>query len=86
MTGPSILPPGHLVPPIGQVVGTVTLRLRWGGRFEMESDVQDPAILIEMLRKTADAIEREANAGPGTVVVEGRKATFLQDAGPPGRV
>lgn len=80
----SVLPAGCIVPPAGQVVGWVKLTLHMGGRRHIETDIQDPAILIGMLRRCADAIERQGNAGPGTAIIDHRKATFHEDAGKPG--
>ncbi len=62
------------MPPVGTVIGTVTLRLRVGGLFEMDSDIQDRRILVEILRKTADALEGTHALPPGCVVIQGREA------------
>ena len=79
MTSP-VIPPGHLIPPPETVVGRITLSLQMNGHLHMDTDIQRPGMAIDMLRKAADAIERQQRPAPGQIVVEGGKATLVKPA------
>lgn len=63
-----------LFPPPSAVVGRVVISLTMGGRFAMESDIQDAKQLCEMLRACADSLERTRRVPPGKVLIEGNEA------------
>lgn len=62
------------MPEPGQLVGKITLFLRFPADLSMQTDIQDPKIVVGMLRQVADAMDRATNVPHADLVIQGREA------------